>query len=86
MSALTNQVIHVLNRFDPMGLEPGNDGGPPWNEYEPEARELAAVLYSTGTITGEQVNSIWKRWFGVGTESAEAIASTLRSAAPKQPR
>ncbi|AWB88540.1 hypothetical protein [Homoserinimonas hongtaonis] len=84
--ALTNKVIHILNRFDPMGLTPGMGDGTPWDEYEPEARDLAAILQASGTITGAQVDAIWFRWFGQNTDAADAIATSLRSAAPRRPR
>jgi|GEM_PF-5222484 hypothetical protein len=78
-SAFVDQVIGVLNRFDPMGLEPGQQGefAAPWSEYEPEARDLAKLLHASGTVTPAEVDEVWTRWFGFPTGAAEELAADL---------
>lgn len=53
----------VLNRADPEGLEPGAVDGAPVDEYEPEARHIGALLFSRGSVTGVEVDTIWKYYF-----------------------
>jgi hypothetical protein len=80
-SALVEQVIGVLNTHDPMAFEPGGDGAP-WDEYELEARDLAELLHSTGTVTGAQVDAVWVKWFSQPIGNAEAIATDIRALRP----
>jgi hypothetical protein len=83
-SALSDRVIEVLNRHDPMGLSPGDDEefSPPWDEYAPEARELAQLLHANGTVSSTEVDEVWRRWFDQPAGSpaiTEAIAAELRA-------
>lgn len=78
-SPLVEQVIGVLNKHDPYLLDPGGDGAP-WDEYSLEARELAAILHATGTLTGAQVNEVWLKWFSEPLRTgAEDIAADIRA-------
>jgi hypothetical protein len=79
-SALVEQIMEVLNRHDPMGLEPAVEA--PWDEYEPEARDLAQLLHVNGRVTGEEVNEVWRKWFDEvagSPEFAEDVAADIRA-------
>jgi hypothetical protein len=50
----------LVNRYDPAGLI---EAGFPDNEYEPEVRDLVALLRSDQVIDVDATNEIWERWF-----------------------
>ncbi len=81
-SPLSDRVIVVLNRFDPMALLPGRDGEAPHEEYDPEARDYAHLLHINGTISAAEVDDVWQKWFDQPVGSAEvsqALAAELRA-------
>lgn len=62
-TAVTQDVLTLLNRLDPYGFEPGAPGGAPEDEYALEAQPMATVLMRDGRINIEQVDAIWLEWF-----------------------
>ncbi len=77
---LVEHSIRILNRYDPMAISPGSSEGPPWDEYEPEAADLVALLQSGGAVSAGQVQDVWLNWFRVpvgGESVAAAIAREL---------
>lgn len=84
--SLLNRVIDVINKYDPMGLTPGEYIAPeflmPWDEYRSEAEEFAELLTTKSTITAAELDAVWRRWFDepVGApEEAERFAADLRA-------
>jgi hypothetical protein len=84
------QVLALLNKLDPYGLEPGLPDGAPEDEYDLEAAPIAQILINDGPITVEQVDAIWLKWFGeplaaaVGPgETKQFVASLNRLGEPK---
>jgi len=61
---LVDRVLVELNALDPYGLEPGTEGGAPWDEYELEAVPMVGRLVRSGAISAAEVDAIWTRWFG----------------------
>lgn len=57
------QVLVILNEIDPYDLHPGQSGGAPPNEYDLEAENIARHLVQNGSISIDQVNDIWNKWF-----------------------
>jgi hypothetical protein len=78
-------VIALLNNLDPYGLEPGTAEGSPHDEYEAEAHSIASLLLNTGSISTNQVDAIWQKWFQeplsatVGAMKAERFCAGLNS-------
>ncbi|WP_146086083.1 MULTISPECIES: hypothetical protein [unclassified Rathayibacter] len=62
--AMVSAVLRELDAVDPYGLEPGLESGAPRDEYEPEAAPIASILLHRGRITGEELDSVWRFWFG----------------------
>ncbi|WP_338403212.1 hypothetical protein [Arthrobacter bussei] len=56
-------MITALNELDPYGLDPGTVDGAPHDEYEPEARPMASLLLTRGSISRAQIDAIWQDWF-----------------------
>ena len=54
----------MLSREDPEGLLAI---GAPYDEYAPEAEDLAQRLREGRPITGEVLVEVWERWFGSGS-------------------
>lgn len=76
---LVERVMGVLNHHDPVGLIAL---GFPSNEYLAEAQELAQLLNVNGTVTRDEVDSVWLKWFSEPIASpgvAEAVAADLRA-------
>lgn len=84
------QVLAVVNRYDFCGLQPGTDGGPPIDEYGPEARPMESILVNRGRIEVTDIQAIWYKWFDddlSGRESAVAsMADELNALVPRNPR
>ena len=78
-------ITDKLAVIDPYGLRPGADGGPPRNEYDLEARDLAEHLDREGSITSQTVDSVWQRWFQetltarIGAEPVQRLVDYLNS-------
>lgn len=58
-------VLALLSDADPYGLAPGTDEGAPADEYEPEAAEVARILREHGSVTVQDLERVWLRWFDV---------------------
>lgn len=84
------QVLAVVNRYDFCGLQPGAEGGPPIDEYEPEARSIESILANRGRIAVADIQAIWYKWFGddlSGLESAvTSMADELNAQVARSPR
>jgi hypothetical protein len=84
------QVLAVVNRYDFCGLQPGAEGGPPIDEYEPEARPIESVLVNQGRKEVADIQAIWYKWFSddlSGRESAVAsMVDELNALVPRNPR
>lgn len=80
---VTAEVLALLSELDPYRLGPGMPEGAPTDEYAPEADAMARHLLSHQAINLEQVDAIWRHWFGeslshvTGTGSAEALVVHL---------
>ena len=83
------QVLAVVNRYDFCGLQPGAEGGPPIDEYEPEARPMESILIDHGRIDVADIQAIWYKWFSddlFGREAAVAsMADELNALLPQNP-
>lgn len=56
-------ITALLAEYDPMGLEPGQPDGAPADEYSIEAGPLAARLIRKGTVTLEDLDEVWRKFF-----------------------
>jgi hypothetical protein len=80
---VTAEVLALLSELDPYRLDPGMPEGAPKDEYAPEADAIARHLLSHRAIELEQVDAIWRHWFGeslsqvTGTGSAENLVAHL---------
>ncbi|MCG5217306.1 hypothetical protein [Streptosporangium sp. KLBMP 9127] len=54
----------LITRYDPEGLL---GMGAPEDEYDPEVRDLAALVDGSEEITADAVGSIWNRWFNMAS-------------------
>ncbi|MBF4580236.1 hypothetical protein [Frigoribacterium sp. VKM Ac-2530] len=81
-------VLTVLTAVDPYGLEPGTPEGPPADEYEPEALDLARVLLAEGAVTVRDVEDVWAHWFSeslvlrLGVDRMARLVDELNALAP----
>ncbi|GAA2988819.1 hypothetical protein [Streptosporangium longisporum] len=57
---LTAAVRALIDRYDPEGLL---GMGAPDDEYDPEVRDLTALVRGGEEITADVVGSVWNRWF-----------------------
>jgi hypothetical protein len=71
-------VIALLNDLDPYGLEPGTAEGAPHDEYEAEAHSIASLLLNTESISTNQVDTIWQKWFQKPISEAISAAKAER--------
>lgn len=71
------QVLAVVNRYDFCGLQPGAEGGPPIDEYEPEARAIVSVLINQGRIEVSDIQAIWYKWFSDDLSGRELAVATM---------
>lgn len=62
--AMLAAVLRELDAVDPYGLEPGREDGAPREEYASEAAPIASILLRRGRITGEELDAVWRFWFG----------------------
>jgi hypothetical protein len=80
---VTAEVLALLSELDPYRLEPGMPEGAPKDEYAPEADAIARHLLSHRAIELEQVDAMWRHWFGeslsqvTGTGAAENLVVHL---------
>jgi hypothetical protein len=58
-----DDVLNLLSRLDPYGLQPGSRDEAPPDEYRPEAQPMASLLSRHGQITASEVDAIWRAWF-----------------------
>ena len=78
-------VIALPNDLDPYGLEPGTAEGAPDDEYESEAYPVASLLLNSGSVSRDQVDTIWQEWFqeplsgAIGAAQAERFCVSLNS-------
>jgi hypothetical protein len=83
--SIIDDVIVLLNQLDPNGVEPGDPDGAPWDEYVSEAHPMASLLINAGSITTDQIDAIWQKWFSeplsvaVGATRAEQFTARLNS-------
>ena len=81
-------VLTVLTAVDPYGLEPGTPEGPPADEYEPEAVDLARVLLVEGAVTVRDVENVWAHWFSeslvlrLGVDRTARLVDELNALVP----
>jgi hypothetical protein len=79
------EVIRLLNDLDPYDLEPGAATGAPQDEYETEAHYIARFLLKSGSVSSDQVDTIWQEWFQqplsevIGAARAERFCVSLNS-------
>ncbi|WP_431797334.1 hypothetical protein [Microbacterium kunmingense] len=82
---LNAEVLRFLSELDPYGLTPGASDGAPQDEYDMEAIPIASILQRNGTVTAEQVDAVWQKWFGepltavVGREQVDKLITDLTS-------
>ena len=80
----------MVNRYDFCGLQPGAEGGPPIDEYVPEARSMESILVNRGRIEVADIQAIWHKWFGDGLSERESavasMADELNALVPQNPR
>ncbi len=80
---MTAEVLALLSELDPYRLDPGMPEGAPKDEYAPEADAMARHLLSHRAIELDQVDAIWRHWFGeslsqvTGTGAAENLVVHL---------
>jgi hypothetical protein len=55
----------LINQYDPEGLL---GMGAPEDEYDPEVRDLTALVCGEEEITAEAVGAVWNRWFNEVSE------------------
>jgi len=84
--ALITSLTEGLAEADLEGLQPGQPGWAPRDEYAPEAESLAAVFRERGTIEVADLRAVWSHWFaddlsGCTSDQLEAIVADLRSRA-----
>ncbi|TQK20865.1 hypothetical protein FBY40_3410 [Microbacterium sp. SLBN-154] len=82
---LNAEVLRFLSELDPYGLTPGAPDGAPADEYDSEATTIASILLKDGTVTAEQLDAVWQKWFGerltvvVGSKQVNTLISELTS-------
>ncbi|WP_322411007.1 hypothetical protein [Microbacterium invictum] len=82
---LNAEVLRFLSELDPYGLTPGAPDGAPFDEYDTEAIPIASILQRDGTVTAEQIDAVWQKWFGepltavVGSENVDKLIAELTS-------
>lgn len=84
--ALIAALTEVLAEADLEGLQPGQPGWAPRDEYEPEAESLAALFRERGTIDVADLRAVWSHWFaddlsGYTPDQLEAVVADLRTRA-----
>lgn len=84
--ALVAALTEGLAEADLEGLQPGQPGWAPRDEYEPEAESLAALFRERGTIDVADLRAVWLHWFsddlsGYTPAQLEAVVADLRSRA-----
>ncbi|RVX47782.1 hypothetical protein EDD27_10733 [Nonomuraea polychroma] len=62
---VTAAVRVLINQCDPEGLL---GMGAPEDEYDPEVRDLTALVCGEEEITAEAVGAVWNRWFNEVSE------------------
>lgn len=76
-------VLRLLTELDPYGLEPGQAGGAPADEYALEADPMASLLLHHNAITATQVDAVWQEWFDetmteiVGASTVDRLVTQL---------
>ena len=61
---LLDRVLVVLNHFDLEGVMPGQVDGAPSDEYVNEAQPIASILRGNGSISAQDLDTVWTQWFG----------------------
>ncbi|MEC5201082.1 hypothetical protein RCH21_003338 [Arthrobacter sp. PL16] len=75
----------LLNDLDPYGLHPGTVEGAPQDEYEYEANPVAVLLLKNGSISSDEVDTIWRDWFQeplsetIGSDAMRSFCASLNS-------
>jgi hypothetical protein len=77
-------LTEALAEADLEGLQPGQPGWAPRDEYEPEAESLAAIFRECGTLDVADLRAVWLHWFaddlsGYAPEQLEAVVAEFRS-------
>lgn len=84
-NSIIDSVTVLLNQLDPNGVEPGGHNGAPWDEYVSEAQPMASLLINNGSVTTDQIDAIWQKWFSeplsviVGATRAKQFTASLNS-------
>jgi len=60
--ALVERIAAILKEFDLSEIGFDGEFGAPYDEYEPEARDLAALL-SVRKVGFADVVAVWLKWF-----------------------
>ncbi|WP_422391048.1 hypothetical protein [Arthrobacter sp. N1] len=82
---LATSVTALLNDLDPYGLEPGTAEGAPQDEYELEVNPLVDLLLKEGSVSSDEVDAIWLKWFQeplsevIGSEEMNRFCASLNS-------
>lgn len=63
LDALARRVLDVLTQADLEGLQPGEPGWAPIDEYDIEARSFAQLLDENGSIDAADLRRVWMHWF-----------------------
>jgi hypothetical protein len=71
----------VVNDLDPIGLL---GMGAPEDEYDPEVRNLVRLVLRAEPFEEDDVDAVWRRWFGddysmAGTAALAAQTEALRT-------
>lgn len=74
--SIIDSVTVLHNQLDPNGVEPGGHIAAPWDEYVSEAHSMASLLIDAGSITTDQIDAIWQKWF---SEPLSAIVGAIRA-------
>ena len=83
--SIVEGVIVLLNHLDPYEAEPGGPDGASGDEYVNVAHPMASLLINAGSITTDQIDAIWQKWFSeplsvaVGATRAEQFSARLNS-------
>jgi hypothetical protein len=68
----------LINQYDPEGLLGMRA---PEDEYDPEVRDLTALVRGEEEITADTVGSVWNRWFNEVSEWCTRTSEQVNAAA-----
>jgi hypothetical protein len=76
---IIDSVTVLLNQLNPNGVEPGVHSGASWDEYVSEAHPMASLLINKGSVTTDQIDAIWQKWFSEPLSVVASLARRVRS-------